>query len=174
MKNLKICILLMLALTIAACSSVKSTSMLGDYALKLHEDEWNGTWVIDNDSYQIRVVNPDFGIMESTSIKDGKSIKHRLFATQSEENRYINLVGANKTFYFVKFKKEKDSITVWEPSTKFLNQAITNNEIEGKIDSNNDLLITANSNALKAFFKKNQNLMIFDIENPSIFKRSSK
>jgi len=171
MTNLKICILLILALTLGACTSTKSTNMLGNYALKLNEDEWNGTWVIENEAYQIKVINPDFGIMQSISIEDGKIKKHRIFATQSGDDKYINLVAPDKRFFFAKFKKEQNSVIVWLPSKEMLKKAIENSEIEGKVDKDDNVLITASGKAFSEFMKTNKNMMMFEYENPGIFKR---
>jgi len=175
MKKLKIFILLLSALTLGACSSIKSTSMLGDYALKLSEDEWNGTWVIEKDIYHIRVINPDFGIFELVSTEDGKSKKHRAFAAYSGDDKYINLVASDKKFFFAKFKKEKDSVTVWLPSKKMWAKAIEDNKIDGEVDEDGNILITAKSSRVFSdFFKTNKELKMFDYENSNILKRRIK
>ncbi len=171
MKNLKVVILLITALTLGACLPVKSTYMLGDYALKTNADEWNGTWIQEKDTFQLKVLNPDFGIIEAASIENGETKKYRMFVTQSENNKYINLVGSDKKFSFVKFKKEKNAITAWRPSKEMLTKAIADQEIKGQVDKDGNILITANSEAVRDFFKTNQNSMMFDHENPDIFKK---
>lgn len=171
MANLKVIVLLVVALIVGACAPIKSMYMLGDYALKTSADEWNGTWVYEDDSFQVDVLNPDFGIFELESNINGESEEHRVFATQSDDANYMNLVDAEKNFFFVKFKKEKDSITVWFPSKGALTKAIEGNEIKGEVGKDGDILITASSNEFREYFKSNQNQMLFDLENPRVFKR---
>ncbi|MFC1602741.1 hypothetical protein ACFL3U_04165 [Pseudomonadota bacterium] len=171
MRNFKKCIWLILALTLGACSSIKSTNTVGDYALKLNPDEWNGTWVIGKGTYQISVINPDFGVMISESIKDGKTEKHRMFVTQTGSDKYINLVNVGKNFSFAKFKKEKDSATVWMPSKEMFKKAITDHKIAGEVDKNGNILITASGEEFSEFLKTNPELMLFEYDSPSIFKR---
>jgi len=171
MKNFKKYIWLVLVLTLGACSSIKSTNIVGNYALKLNPGEWNGTWVIGEDAYQISVINPDFGIMTSVSIKDGKTQKHRIFVTQAGSDKYINLVNADKSFSFAKFKKEGDSATAWMPSKEMFKKAIENHKIAGEVDEGGNILITASGKAFSEFIKTNPELMMFEHESPSIFKR---
>ena len=171
MKNFKKYIWLVLLLTLGACSTIKSTNLVGDYALKLNPDEWNGTWVIGEETYQVNVINEDFGIMESVSIKDGKTQKYKMFATQGGDDKYINLVNADKRFSFVKFKREKNSATAWMPSKEVFKKAIESHKIAGEIDEGGNILITASGKAFSEFIKTNPELMMFELESPSIFKR---
>jgi hypothetical protein len=174
MKYFKKHIWLVLVLALGACSSIKSTNIIGDYALKLNPDEWNGTWVIEDETYQVSVINPDFGIMGSVSNKDGKIEKHRMFATQIESDTYINLVNADKSFSFAKFKKEKNLVTAWKPSIEVFKKAIENSEIDGEVDKDGNIVITASGKVVSEFLKANSASILFEYESPNVFKRLTK
>jgi hypothetical protein len=176
MMILRVIILFVLASFISGCSFVKSVNKLGEEPYTANENEWKGTWIVDDNSIQIKVINHKLGEIEIMFIEAGKLLKNRVFLTQKGSETYLNLVEKpeDKFYYPAKFKKSKNQLIVWRVSSDALKKAIRDKKIDGEITKHkysDDVLIKASKEELNNFFIRNREQMLFDYEEPFVLRR---
>ncbi len=173
MKNLRVILLLIFVPALYACATITSTQMLGENVYLLDPMEWDGTWIIEKDSFQLEVVDKIAGKIEIRSIAGNKVEVNTLFIRQSGKSNYINFIDEENNYFFAKFKKNKNQVIVWLPSKNEFQQAIKNNEIEGNINKRGDVQTTASSESFNKYVTANSRIMIFQYEEPGVFRRLS-
>ncbi len=180
MNSIKQLILLALTSLIIGCTLVQSVNKLGKDIYTPNKDEWEGTWVSEGGSLQLKIINQEHGEIEIMFIENGKLLKYRVFLTQNDDdNTYMNIVGKTeeKHYYFAKFKKDSNQTIVWQASTEALKEAIIKKKINGSIVKNkygDTIIINATKNELNKFFIKNRRQMLFEYEEPLILRRLTK
>ncbi|MFV2005639.1 MAG: hypothetical protein ACC650_10550 [Gammaproteobacteria bacterium] len=171
MKNLKLLSVLVLLAFLGACTTVKSVNQLGKDNYILDKDEWEGTWIAGDGSLQLYIVDIKLAEIEIVFIEKGEIKKYQVFLRQNGKDSYMNLVAEDGRYYFAKYIKRKNQIITWLPSIKMLKTAISNRKLEGIINEEKDLLIKSDKNTLNKYFIENKGKMLFEYEEPFVFRK---
>lgn len=160
----------------SGCSFVQSVNKLGEEIYIPNKDEWEGTWIAEDGSLQIKVINKELGEIRIMFIENGELLNYRIFLAKNGNDTYMNLVvkSEDKFYYPAKFKKKTNQVIVWRVSSDFLKKAITSKKIDGEITEhkyNDDLLIKASKEKLNSYFIENSDQMLFEYEDPLILWR---
>lgn len=160
----------------SGCSFVQSVNKLGEEIYIPNKDEWEGTWIAEDGSLQIKVINKELGEIRIMFIENGELLNYRIFLAKNGNDTYMNLVekSEDKFYYPAKFKKKTNQVIVWRVSSDFLKKAITSKKIDGEITEhkyNDDLLIKASKEKLNSYFIENSDQMLFEYEDPLVLWR---
>lgn len=160
----------------SGCSFVQSVNKLGKEIYIPNKDEWEGTWIAEDGSLQIKVINKELGEIRIMFIENGELLNYRIFLAKNGNDTYMNLVekSEDKFYYPAKFKKKTNQVIVWRVSSDFLKKAITSKKIDGEITEhkyNDDLLIKASKEKLNSYFIENSDQMLFEYEDPLVLWR---
>lgn len=160
----------------SGCSFVQSVNKLGEEIYIPNKDEWEGTWIAEDGSLQIKVINEELGEIRIMFIENGELLNYRIFLAKNGNDTYMNLVekSEDKFYYPAKFKKKTNQVIVWRVSSDFLKKAITSKKIDGEITEhkyNDDLLIKASKEKLNSYFIENSDQMLFEYEDPLVLWR---
>jgi len=176
MKNLRLIIIFLLLVLINGCSLVKSVNKLGNEVYIFKENEWQGTWIVDDNALQIKEIDQNSGEIEIILIERAKLLKYRILLAQNGKDTFMNFIEKpeDEFYYPAKFKKNKNQLIVWRVSSDALEKAISKKKIDGEVTKHkysNDVLITADKEKLNSFFINNRKQMLFDYEEPLILQR---
>ncbi|VAW74698.1 hypothetical protein MNBD_GAMMA15-832 [hydrothermal vent metagenome] len=174
METLKHLSLIAIILLSSACTSISSVHPLGTDTVQLVEHEWRGTWIAQDGTLQLDVLDTKAGIIELVFIEHGKIEKYTVTIKKSGQDTYMNLLNKDKSYLFAKFKKRYNQIIVWPPSSKAMKVAIASEAIKGEITKDDDLLITADKDNLNKFFADNSEKMLFEYDEPVVFRKNVK
>ncbi len=171
MNLFKLLSLLVVLLFLAACSSIKSINQLGQEIYQLNEDKWNGTWVTGEGSIQLEVVDTTNSEVSIMFIEKGKIQKYKVFIRKDADNSYMNLIDKDNHYFIAKFKKTRNQIIVWLPALEMMQKAVNSKAIAGIVSENKNVLITAEKKQLDRYFFDNKERMLFEYEEPVVFRK---
>ncbi|MCF6226013.1 MAG: hypothetical protein L3J22_06875 [Xanthomonadales bacterium] len=168
---LKALVLIVFLLVVVACNTVKSVNQIGETTYPLTVGEWGGTWLAGDSSLVLEVKDTKTGEIEIMFIENGEIEKHTVFVRQNGGDAYMNLIDEDKLYLFAKFKKSTNQIIIWLPLEKEMKLAINNKQLEGVISEGSDVIIKSDKLSLNKYFIANKEKILFDYEEPMIFRR---
>lgn len=153
-----ICSLLLLisvAFVFTGCESVTSLEPIGLAPVKITQEEWQGSWLVDDTGVlHTKVTNADEGELLLIIVNlDGPSDKdvletYQVSIRKTGNNHYFNLIEKNdvgQEYYFAKFSRKENQIKVTFPSYDYFTKNISSGKVVG----------TVNKDAASAILKGN-------------------
>lgn len=156
---------------LGACSTIKSTQQLGSEIYVLEKNKWEGTWVTGEGSIQLKVVDINSSEVAIMFIEKDEVQKYKAFIRTNGDGSYINVIDTDNHYFFAKFKKTRNQIVVWLPERHMMQKAISTGGVIGSVSEKKNVLITSEKKQLDSYFFENNNLMLFDYEEPIIFRK---
>ena len=143
-----ICVAFFLLVATCACNPVISKKAVGETPAKLIAAEWDGSWITADGPVNLRVVEPEKGILSASWIEEEQgratlktaTVELRtqgdwLFANMQEDNK-----GKSRGYLWVRVKKDARQIIVWEPDHDRFAEMIRQGAVAGKPEGS-DLVI---------------------------------
>lgn len=132
----------LLLLFLSSCSSVVSQYPVGLEDHSIVADEWNGTWLNENEIVKIHVIDQSKGIIEIAWIEHSQeAFKFESMTCQLRKGKnwlYANVMDIPNEkvegYYWGKLKKEEKKILLWLPSVEAFRQAAETGQIDAVVD----------------------------------------
>ena len=143
MRFVHCCILLINWALLSSCSNVVSKNPVGLEPYSIHKEDWNGTWLNDNEVITIRVKDEASGVIQLAWIERRQDeLKYETMTCQLMKGRkwqYVNVLeipneDATGFYFWAKIKKEEREIIVWLPSLEAFQNAVEKKQIEGVVE----------------------------------------
>jgi hypothetical protein len=143
MKNLLTTITLCCALAVAGCSKVVSENPIGIDNYLIQPEDWNGTWLSEDEFMKIKVIDEAEGLFEIVWIEekddDFKLETMMCQLRQGVSGVYLNVKDVpgeplKDYYYWGKIKKDKDNILFWLPSFEAFEEAYESNIIQAIVE----------------------------------------
>ena len=143
MKNLITLSLFMIFLN--GCTTVVTKHPIGTEPYFAAEDEWQGTWLTDNEIIKIKVIDESAGSIQIAWIEDNESElkfeKVNCKLMKSENAVYIHSLDLpNEDFggYYVwgKVQIENNKIIIWEPMFEAFKSVYIEKKLKASVEKN--------------------------------------
>jgi uncharacterized protein YcfL len=171
MKIFKLLNLFVLLILIGACSTIKTINQLGEKTYLLDKNKWEGTWVTGEGFLQLKVIDIETSEVSIMLIEKGELQKYKIFIRKNGEDSYMNLVDEDNHYLFAKFKRTRNQIIVWLPSREMMQKAINSKALTGVISEKKNVLITSEKKQVNNYFVENKDKILFEYEEPIIFRK---
>lgn len=142
-------------LFLVACESVSSLHPVGMTPVKTPIDKWQGSWVVDDEGViHTKVINEDKGELLLVVVNLERQDKnewlefYNVIVRKTGKNVYFNLVekDKNKThYYFAKFIRNDNTITVYLPSFDHYSKAVANGKVKSSARKDSSSIILQGS-----------------------------
>jgi len=135
----------LLIITLTGCSYVTSQNPVGLENYPLKTDDWNGTWLNEDGTVKINVIDESTGIIEIAWIeKKEKELKFESVKAKIMKGNkwlYANILDNSNNqqdnhYFWIKLKKEKNKVILWHPSVAAFKEAVDKNKIKAIINKN--------------------------------------
>jgi hypothetical protein len=168
------------ALALCGCYEVISLSPMGESALKLNPDEWDGLWLLSDDEFVIfKVISPDDGLIQGSFLEQGESgpiLKHSTihireaggwhFISMAQEAEGTDVVR----YSWGRLKKDGNTLVVWMPDHDKFERLVEEGIVPGDTQSTDVHLGTLNSSHYTLITSEERGVL-FEWDNPIIFRR---
>jgi len=169
-------VLLGLAWLISGCTAVYTSEPVGDEPVKLLAQDWEGTWVQDEDFFVIRLSEPDQGMLVAAWIEEEddslkmESLKGHIRATG--DTMFISFRDKDypdtPRYFWARIKQDGRQIIFWQPDEKVFKMLVDSNQLPGKIEDDNIILEPLKNEHLK-LISDDKGKTLFDWQDPIIF-----
>ena len=124
-------------LIISACKPVYTTEPIGERVHSLHPENWDGTWIHSEGSFEVKVIDEERGLLRVAWIDNAANTVESglwLFASMKDrEKREYYLWG--------RIKKRKDQIILWIPDTPKFARLVKEGLLPGTVQSNGEVIL---------------------------------
>lgn len=139
-----------LALTVflSGCKAVYIHGPLGDKAVELKADEWEGAWNIlgENDVVEMRVADPKAGKLEIAGVnakeKGFELETYPVLIREYKNWQFVNIQSKDKPGFYTwgRIKNDDNKIILWGPDPEKFSALVKKGTLPGKIDGDNIFL----------------------------------
>ena len=129
---------------LTGCAVVTSENLIGDTAVQLSPEAWNGTWRNEETALQLKVIAPENGLLKIAWFeeKDNELQPESLTVQirKGEQWEYLNLLEGSlyKDLALAKYcwgriEKEGKRLLFWLPNPERFERAVASDTLKGKV-----------------------------------------
>jgi hypothetical protein len=180
MKTMNFLASVVFGLFLSGCAVVQSDKAIGEKAVTVNADDWDGVWTFSGGAVNAAVVDKDKGLLEIAWVerKDGKfeMETYRVGIMQQGDAIIANLedVKDKGRYLFSLIKKNPDEVVLWIPEMAKFKKLVQNNVLSGKILEENKMLLENLSPSQMEMIATEKNGKLFIWDSPIVLKRAMK
>ncbi|XCN72846.1 MAG: hypothetical protein Q3M24_21590 [Candidatus Electrothrix aestuarii] len=129
---------------LAGCAVVTSENLIGDTAVQLSPEAWNGTWKNEETALQFKVIDPENGLLKIAWFeeKDNELQPESLTVQirKGEQWEYLNLLEGSlyndlalEKYCWGRIEKEEKRLLFWLPNPERFELAVQSDMLQGKV-----------------------------------------
>jgi hypothetical protein len=170
---------LLTAALIFGCAAVSSVEPVGERPKAISQDEWSGTWIHENHSITIKVLDEQKGLLQVAWVeeKEGglKLESYQVAIRESGEWIFGNVKEKEDaaSHYWALIKKDAGQIIVWTPDPAQFRKLVQTGVLRGKLEGYDIILGKLTPDDLKVILSGDKGVY-FEWENPVVFFRLGK
>lgn len=138
----------LLAVTlIFGCSAVSSVGPVGERPKELTPDEWDGTWILKNQSITVKVLEPQRGTLQVAWVeeKEGR-LELESFQVEIKESDdwmlgNVREEEGSSRYYWALMRKDGGQIIVWYPDPSQFAKLVEAGTLRGKVEKGGSVII---------------------------------
>ena len=177
MKTMNFLASVVFGLFLSGCAVVQSDKAIGEKAVTVNADDWDGVWTFNGGALNAVVVDKDKGLLEIALVerKDGKfeMNTYRVGIMKQDDAIIANLEDPNEKgkFSFGRISINPDEIIVWIPNFARFKELLEKNKLPGiMVDEHKILLEKLGAEHMKIIADVYDG-SIFSLDNPIVLKR---
>lgn len=184
MKTIKLLFVSALLLCLWGCDSVTSTALVGEKAVNLVAEEWDGTWLSAEGAVTLKVLDAKQGKLRAAWIEDsGGELKMETWLVQIRSSGAWNFANVRdddddddgdqeieERYLFTRVKKDSHQILFWMPDSDAFSAAVKAGQLPGEISDSNVRLAALNADHLEVI-KSEKGPTLFDWDEPWVLLR---
>ena len=180
MKTMNFLASVVCGLFLSGCAVVQSDKAIGEKAVTVNADDWDGVWTFNGGAVNAAVVDKNKGLLEIALVerKDGKfeMNTYRVGIMQQDNAIIANLEAPNEKgkFSFGRININPDEIILWIPNFAKFKELVQKNKLPGIIVGDNKILLENLGAEHMKIIADVYDGSIFSLENPIVLKRSVK
>lgn len=163
---------------LSACSAVYSTAPVGDLAVQLSPEEWQGTWLGDEMVAVTTVLDAEKGLLQVAWIErrvEG-AILETVQSTIRSSGDYLfantrDNEAESPRYVWIRLDKTADKLTTWVPQLETFQSMVSEGQIPGTLTDDGVVLGELNQQQLEMINSPSSNLL--DWQEPRVFIRIS-
>ncbi len=165
---------------IFGCAAVSSVEPVGERPKELTPSEWDGTWIVKNQSITVKVLEPQKGTIQVAWVEERKG-RLELESFQVEIRESDNLMLGNvkeeegeSRYYWALVRKDEGQIVVWYPDPSQFRKLVEAGTLRGKVEKGGSVVVEKLTREdLKLVFSGDKGVC-FDWKQPMVLYRMGK
>jgi hypothetical protein len=158
-------LLLLTTVFLAGCDTVTSLQLVGEQAVPLKADDWQGAWVIEDDAVYIKVVDQAKGEMllysvELANEKPKEVVQvYKLYLRQSGSQYFMNVLNDKvkpADYFFARFTRDGNTVRTYLPSYDVFLRNVKSGALQASIDpKDSSIVLNGSSKSINQFITSN-------------------
>lgn len=180
MKTMNFLAAVVFGLFLSGCAVVQSDKTIGEKAVAVNADDWDGVWTFSGGALNAAVIDKDKGLLEIALVerKDGKfEMKtYRVGIMQQDDAIIANLEDPNEKgkFSFGRISISSDEIILWIPNFARFKELVEKSKLPGIIVEEHKILLEKLGAEHMKIIADVYDGSLFSLENPIVLKRAVK
>ncbi len=162
------------------CAAVSSVGPVGERPKELTRNEWDGTWIVKNQSITVKVLEPQSGTLQIAWVEE-KEGRLELESFQVEIRESDDLMLANvkeeegaSRYYWALMRKDEGQIIVWYPDSSQFGKLIEAGTLRGKVEKGGSVVVEKLTREDLKLVVSGEKGICFDWKQPMVLFRVGK
>ena len=172
----------MCAVIIAGCNIVYSTKPMGEKAVSISAEEWEGTWMHSDGALTVRVIDSVQGILEVGWVEtEGKELTFELSKVYLRKfGGWLFVSGPDSDnpdksqFLWGRVKKDDNQVIIWGPDVSEFEALVKNGVLPGIAESDGNVVLGDLTSEHLKLITSNAKGALLDWEEPIVLIRLSR
>ncbi len=165
---------------IFGCAAVSSVGPVGERPKELIRDEWDGTWVLKNQSITVKVLEPQKGTLQVAWVeeKEGR-LKLESYQVEIRESGDLMLGNVKEEegalrYYWALMRKDDGQIIVWYPDPSEFGKLVEAGTLRGKVEKAGSVIVDKLTREDLKLLVSGDKRVCFDWKQPMVLFRVGK
>lgn len=179
---------MLLGCLLVGCTAVVTKTPIGNSAVKIQAEEWDGTWACEDDVLIVKTIDESKGLLKVALIREKDGIfslqQGQISLKHLGDNKFLNIpfaeIAGKKELkdkfagYFVwaKFTRQGENLIVWIPDAESIKKLLTKKELIGK-EEKDIIILEGSADQLSKTIEKQINSII-EWKHPGVYTRIKK
>ncbi len=165
---------------ILGCAAVSSVEPVGERPKELTPSEWDGTWIVKNQSITVKVLEPQKGTLRVAWVEEkGGRLELESFQVEMRESDDLMLGNVKEEegascYYWALVRRDEGQIIVWYPDASQFRKLVEAGTLRGKVEKGGGVVVEKLTREdLKSLFSGDKGIC-FDWKQPMVLYRVGK